>query len=102
MTLPHKKFVRVPPQINEEAVVPSYRSEVHVQGVDGHIYKGRIDARLSIEMRKAATKSAHPSTSQHNNSQNLSVNNVSLMERPVSVPVNKSQTHQSNEKVSAH
>jgi hypothetical protein len=35
------------------------RNEVQIQGQDGHIYKGRIDAKLSIEMKKSIKNTGH-------------------------------------------
>ena len=35
-----------------QPVVTKHKSEVQIQGQDGQIYKGRIDAKLNIEMKK--------------------------------------------------
>ena len=45
---------------------------MQIQGQDGHIYKGRIDARLSVEMsKKPSNKHSHPSNSYARSMTNL-------------------------------
>jgi len=95
LTLPHRKFAKIPPQVPEENVVlsspsaPNLKSEVQIQGQDGHIYKGRIDAKLSVEIKKPKTAQA-----------NLNVTSMSsLVERPNSVPAkafSKAPNNQNN------
>ena len=47
-----KKSVKIPQSISEEVITPINQNEVQLQGHDGHIYKGRIDAKLSVDMNK--------------------------------------------------
>ncbi|CAF0811876.1 unnamed protein product [Brachionus calyciflorus] len=53
LTVPNKKMVKMSnPVIEESQSGIAHRNEVHLQGQDGHIYKGRIEARLSVDMKK--------------------------------------------------
>jgi len=58
LTIPHKKLLKLPQpdeaiqQMAMQPVVTKHKSEVQIQGQDGQIYKGRIDAKLNIEMKK--------------------------------------------------
>ena len=58
LTIPHKKLLKLPQpdeaiqQMAMQPVVTKHKSEVQIQGQDGQIYKGRIDAKLNIELKK--------------------------------------------------
>lgn len=66
-------MVKVNNSLAEEPVNPpviTQRSEVQLQGQDGHIYKGRIDARLPVEMRRQV-KASNQKNPLNNSYQNL-------------------------------
>ncbi|RNA31853.1 glutamine-rich 2-like isoform X4 [Brachionus plicatilis] len=73
LTVPNKKLVKVNNPLVEESVsqpIVTQRSEVQLQGQDGHIYKGRIDARLPVEMRRQY-KTSNQKNPLNNSYQNL-------------------------------
>jgi hypothetical protein len=67
---------------------------VQIQGQDGHIYKGRIDAKLSVELKKP--KNSNLLNINSHNNVNIERPNSVAHNRPISTKYNNSNININN------